>query len=112
MGADKDGEGLMVLGTSSKDYENPLIQIKTSTNTASFDLLSGEIKGKILADDLIGFSDAKGSVNKFRNQVDSVIKKMLVKVLNLRLKYQIYLNSVIWKLRQDLVYILSSQPLS
>ncbi|QIW10531.1 Pathogenicity determinant protein D [Francisella sp. LA112445] len=75
LGADKDGEGLMVLGTSSKDYENPLIQIKTSTNTASFDLLSGEIKGKILADDLIGFSDAKGSVNKFRNQVDSVIKK-------------------------------------
>ncbi|APC91204.1 Pathogenicity determinant protein D [Francisella opportunistica] len=74
LGIDKNGDGLMILGVSSKDYENPLIQVKTSINTASFDLLSGEIKGKILADDLIGFSDAKGSVNKFRNQVDTIIK--------------------------------------
>ncbi|QWU98814.1 Pathogenicity determinant protein D [Francisella salimarina] len=75
LGVEKNGEGLMTLGLSSRDYENPLIQVKTSTNTASFDLLSGEIKGKILADNLIGFADAKGSVNKFRNQVDSIIKK-------------------------------------
>lgn len=75
LGIEKNGEGLMTLAVSSKDYENPLIQVKTSTNTASFDLLSGEIKGKILADNLIGFADAKGSVNKFRNQVDSIIKK-------------------------------------
>ncbi|OIN83962.1 Pathogenicity determinant protein D [Francisella sp. TX07-6608] len=74
LGIDKNGDGLMILGVSSKDYENPLIQVKTSINTASFDILSGEIKGKILADDLIGFSDAKGAVNKFRNQVDTIIK--------------------------------------
>ncbi|APD50226.1 Pathogenicity determinant protein D [Francisella hispaniensis] len=74
LGIEKNGEGLMTLGVSSKDYENPLIQVKTSTKTASFDLLQGEIKGKILADSLIGFADVKGAVNKFRNQVDSIVK--------------------------------------
>ncbi|XSZ47247.1 hypothetical protein ACP8HZ_10820 [Francisella noatunensis] len=59
LGIEKNGEGLMTLAVSSKDYGNSLIQVKTSTNTASFDLLSGEIKGKILADDLMGFADAK-----------------------------------------------------
>ncbi|APA83492.1 Pathogenicity determinant protein D [Francisella tularensis] len=74
LGIEKNGEGLMTLKVSSKDYENPLIQVKTSVNVTSFDLLSGEIKGKILADDLIGFSDAKGAINKFRNEVDTIIK--------------------------------------
>ncbi|EET19673.1 pathogenicity determinant protein pdpD [Francisella tularensis subsp. tularensis MA00-2987] len=74
LGIEKNGEGLMTLRVSSKDYENPLIQVKTSVNVTSFDLLSGQIKGKILADDLIGFSDAKGAINKFRNEVDTIIK--------------------------------------